>query len=255
MLCEKISLSLINIFCPPLAVFLIAGPGTDVIVNSFLFLLAVLPSHVHSFYLTTVYFYRKRKVRKGLPPGGKKPMIWSRRVLSGGASMQQVQDLQRGNSVRVSEKRDLKDQRRRSRRRRRRSRGGVKGMFGGRRHAERDSMQGGDGVQHWMNEQRLDDHGTTTSSPISPVLSNSSSAVQRLYSHRSMEQSPPLPQRRLTGMSSIEARPPLPQRTRSSRVEPAYADSEWESLPNQSQHPSQNISTAGDRSWNSTRLA
>ena len=58
----RLSLTVINIFFPPLAVLIITGPGLDVIVNCLLFLLAVLPSHIHGFYLSWTYFSRIRKV-------------------------------------------------------------------------------------------------------------------------------------------------------------------------------------------------
>ena len=43
----RLSLFVINIFCPPLTILIIAGPGYDCILNCCLFLLAVIPSHIH----------------------------------------------------------------------------------------------------------------------------------------------------------------------------------------------------------------
>lgn len=53
---------LINILFPPLAVMIITGLGLDTAVNCLLFLLAVIPSHVHGFYISWVYFHRRRRV-------------------------------------------------------------------------------------------------------------------------------------------------------------------------------------------------
>jgi hypothetical protein len=63
------------------------------IINCVLFLLAVIPAHVHGFYISIVYFYRKRKVRKGIYPGGHKSFIFSERVLNGGARTSEVERL------------------------------------------------------------------------------------------------------------------------------------------------------------------
>lgn len=64
--------------------------GTDCIINTLLFIAGVLPGHIHAFYITCTYFSRKRKVRKGRYPGGRKPMIYSERVWNGGASRETV---------------------------------------------------------------------------------------------------------------------------------------------------------------------
>lgn len=78
---------------PPIAVMLLAGPETDMIINCLLFLCAVIPAHIHGFYISIVYFSRKRKVRKGIYPGGHRPFIYSKRVLNGGASSSQAESL------------------------------------------------------------------------------------------------------------------------------------------------------------------
>lgn len=59
----RILVMLVNIFFPPLAVMMLTGLGADTAMNCLLFLLAVIPSHVHGFYLSWMYFWRRRKVR------------------------------------------------------------------------------------------------------------------------------------------------------------------------------------------------
>ncbi|KAH9818120.1 Proteolipid membrane potential modulator [Teratosphaeria destructans] len=85
-LCYRIFLTCINIFFPPLAVAMLCGFGWDLTVNCCLFLLAVIPSHVHGFYISCTYFHRRHKVKKGRWPGGPKSMIESPHVINGGAS-------------------------------------------------------------------------------------------------------------------------------------------------------------------------
>lgn len=58
----RILVMLVNIFFPPLAVMMLTGLGADTAVNCLLFLLAVIPSHIHGFYISWVYFWRRRKV-------------------------------------------------------------------------------------------------------------------------------------------------------------------------------------------------
>lgn len=120
----RIFLTCLNIFCPPAAVLLLCGPGWDCILNCAFFILAVIPSHIHGFYLSCVYFHRRAKVgrrfvttlfrgrfnkysqvRKGRYPGGPKTMIDSEYVLRGGASQAEVDRLWRkefGSSRRTS---------------------------------------------------------------------------------------------------------------------------------------------------------
>lgn len=45
---------MVNIFFPPLAVMMMTGLGADTLLNSLLFLCAVIPSHVHGFYIRFV---------------------------------------------------------------------------------------------------------------------------------------------------------------------------------------------------------
>ena len=56
----------INLLFPPAAVMIVAGPGMDTILNCLFFLLGVIPSHIHGFYITCTYFSRRRKVRDSL---------------------------------------------------------------------------------------------------------------------------------------------------------------------------------------------
>jgi uncharacterized membrane protein YqaE (UPF0057 family) len=58
----RIMIMMVNIFFPPLAVAMLTGMGMDTALNCFFFLLAVIPSHVHGFYVSWVYFARRRRV-------------------------------------------------------------------------------------------------------------------------------------------------------------------------------------------------
>lgn len=89
----RVMIFIINIFMPPLSVMLIAGPSFDCLINTFLFIAGVLPGHIHAFYITCTYFSRKRKVRKGRYPGGRKAGIYSENVWNGGASNEKVKEL------------------------------------------------------------------------------------------------------------------------------------------------------------------
>ena len=86
-------LTCINIIFPPLGVMLLCGPETDVIMNCILFLFAIIPSHVHAFYISCTYFNRKKKVRKGIYPGTWRQGIYSERVQNGGASWKEIERL------------------------------------------------------------------------------------------------------------------------------------------------------------------
>ncbi|TKA26708.1 hypothetical protein B0A54_16996 [Friedmanniomyces endolithicus] len=85
-LAYRASLTVINIFFPPLAVAMLCGWEWDCMLNCVLFLLAVIPSHVHGFYISCTYFHRRKKVKKGRWPGGPKSLIHSDNVINGGAS-------------------------------------------------------------------------------------------------------------------------------------------------------------------------
>ncbi|KAJ9618796.1 hypothetical protein H2204_012928 [Knufia peltigerae] len=92
---KRLVITTFNIFFPPLAVLLITGPNEDFVFNCVMFLLAVIPSHVHGFYISLTYFNRKRKIRNGVYPGKPKSLIWSERVNNGGAGWKEVERLRR----------------------------------------------------------------------------------------------------------------------------------------------------------------
>ncbi|EME46349.1 hypothetical protein DOTSEDRAFT_125712 [Dothistroma septosporum NZE10] len=111
----RIMLTCINIIFPPVAVAILCGASFDCMLNCAFFLLAVIPSHVHGFYITCVYFHRRRKVRNGQYPGGAKTMIHSEYVLNGGARNAEVDRLWReehGGSRRRSSRRNSRRGRR-----------------------------------------------------------------------------------------------------------------------------------------------
>ena len=105
MVLERLTISLVNLFFPPLAVLLLCGPEIDFLINCLLFLVGVIPSHLHAFYISFTYFRRKRKVRKGVYPGKWRWGIYSSRVQKGGASNTEIARLKRemaeGKEVRV----------------------------------------------------------------------------------------------------------------------------------------------------------
>lgn len=90
---KRLVICVLNIIFPPLAVCMITGLNEDVIFNSLLFLLAIIPSHIHGFYISLTYFNRKRKVRKGIYPGTPRRMIYSEKVQNGGASRREMERL------------------------------------------------------------------------------------------------------------------------------------------------------------------
>ncbi|KIX93170.1 uncharacterized protein Z520_11024 [Fonsecaea multimorphosa CBS 102226] len=90
---KRLVITTLNILFPPLAVLLITGPNQDFIFNCVMFILAIIPSHIHGFYISLTYFNRKRKVRKGVYPGDPKHLIWSDRVTNGGASRREIERL------------------------------------------------------------------------------------------------------------------------------------------------------------------
>lgn len=96
---KRLVITFFNIFFPPLAVGLLTGfTSSDTMLNACLFLLAVIPSHIHGFYISLTYFGRKRKVRRGKWPGKPhKPGIWSERVLTGGAGWEEAERLKKAN--------------------------------------------------------------------------------------------------------------------------------------------------------------
>ena len=86
----RLSLTLINIVFPPLAVLILAGPGYDCLISCVFFLLAVIPSHIHgisttislllffipalrTFKLTFSSFFRLLPLLHVLPPPSQSP--------------------------------------------------------------------------------------------------------------------------------------------------------------------------------------
>ena len=90
----RLCLALLNIFFPPIAVLLLTGPYTDTLLNCILFLCGVLPAHVQGFYISCTYLHRKKKVRKGIWPGGPKPFIFCEKIWMGGASRRDWEQLE-----------------------------------------------------------------------------------------------------------------------------------------------------------------
>lgn len=99
-LCYRISITVLNIFFPPLAVGLLDSFSTDCLVNSILFVCGVLPSHIHGFYISCVYFSRRHKARRGVCPGGPKPFIYTDTILNGGFSDAKIRRLAEGDRMR-----------------------------------------------------------------------------------------------------------------------------------------------------------
>jgi uncharacterized membrane protein YqaE (UPF0057 family) len=93
---KRLLIAMLNILFPPLAVMMITGPNEDFIFNCVMFILAVIPSHIHGFYISLTYFNRKRKVRKDVYPGKPKHLIWSDKVNNGGASRREIERLRYG---------------------------------------------------------------------------------------------------------------------------------------------------------------
>jgi len=94
---------------------LVAGPGMDCILNAIFFIAGVIPGHIHGFYITCTYFHRKRKVKKGRYPGGRKTFIFSEQVWNGGASHQHVRELLDAQKNREQEEEDIRMMKRSSR--------------------------------------------------------------------------------------------------------------------------------------------
>ncbi|KAK5170957.1 uncharacterized protein LTR77_004101 [Saxophila tyrrhenica] len=86
----RISILILNFLFPPLAVLLLTGPNFDFALNCVLLLLAVIPSHVHGFLISTTFFHRRSKVKKGQYPGDPIPLITSEYVTNGGATTREV---------------------------------------------------------------------------------------------------------------------------------------------------------------------
>lgn len=153
---KRIIITLCNIFFPPLAVGLLTGfTSRDTLLNACLFLLAIIPSHIHGFYISAVYFTRKRRVRNGKWPGKpRKTGVWSEKVLTGGAGWERAAELKGekivagtgGGGVNEGYGSDFDNRRRRSRSKRD-SRGVGGNGYGSKRSSKRMS-----GVQSGTQE-------------------------------------------------------------------------------------------------------
>jgi len=110
MVVKRATIATCNILFPPIAVWMLCGAGEDLLISSVLFLLAVIPSHIHGFYLSWTYFNRKRKIRKGEYPGRWRPMIFSSKIQNGGASSKEVRQFKKDREREKSEKLQLKEQ-------------------------------------------------------------------------------------------------------------------------------------------------
>lgn len=148
---ERILIFTINIFCPPVSVMLVAGPGMDCILNTLLFIAGVIPGHIHGFYITCTYFSRKRKVKKGRYPGGRKAGIYSEQVWNGGASNEKVRDLLMMQRRREEEAEEMKMRRRGNGRSAGLGRMGSKTGYGG---EERRSVRRSNTVVYDGEERR-----------------------------------------------------------------------------------------------------
>jgi uncharacterized membrane protein YqaE (UPF0057 family) len=85
-LAKQITICIFNLLFPPLAVGLLTGfTSRDTLINCLLFLLAVIPAHVHGFMISMTYFHRKRKVRQGKFPGTAPSYTKNEKVVTGGA--------------------------------------------------------------------------------------------------------------------------------------------------------------------------
>jgi hypothetical protein len=71
----------------------LAGVGTDCLINTLLFIAGVIPGHIHGFYISQTFYHRRRKVRKGRYPGGRKTFIYSEKIWNGGATNEHVREL------------------------------------------------------------------------------------------------------------------------------------------------------------------
>ncbi|KXT15174.1 hypothetical protein AC579_3924 [Pseudocercospora musae] len=108
----RIFLTCLNIFFPPAAVMMLCGFDMDLLLNCVFFLLAVIPSHIHGFYISCTYFHRRHKVKKGRYPGGPKSLIYSSYVTNGGASNEEARRLYRkenGGTSRKSSRRNSRN--------------------------------------------------------------------------------------------------------------------------------------------------
>ena len=80
---------------PPLSILLLTGAGRDTLLSILLLIAGVIPSHIHAFYLSYVYFSRRKRVERGRYPGGvpRRRVVFDRRVWNGGVSDAVVEEI------------------------------------------------------------------------------------------------------------------------------------------------------------------
>ncbi|EME42837.1 hypothetical protein DOTSEDRAFT_131597 [Dothistroma septosporum NZE10] len=81
---SAILLVIIAIFLPPVAVYLLAGCGADLLINICLTILGYFPGHIHAFYLMYVFYNRKEQVEQGYHDDRPAPGVYSQNVQTGG---------------------------------------------------------------------------------------------------------------------------------------------------------------------------
>jgi len=77
-------LVIVNLFFPPIPVFVLAGCGMDLLINILLTFLGYFPGILHGFYVIWVYYDRREQVALGQPAPNNAPGIYSEKVQTGG---------------------------------------------------------------------------------------------------------------------------------------------------------------------------
>jgi uncharacterized membrane protein YqaE (UPF0057 family) len=173
---KRFVICICNILFPPFAVYLLTGLNEDLILNCVLFLLAVIPSHVHGFYISLTYFNRKRKVKKGKYPGKPHKGIWSSKVNNGGASKRDMREM--------LEEKEMGPSRRREKAKRESGKPGLVRRLSDRLQ-DQYAKWDGEAEKYWDG---WDGHEAQTQSPVSPVSSEGSS--RRSWRSRHSPESP-----------------------------------------------------------------
>ncbi|KAL1835684.1 hypothetical protein VTJ49DRAFT_6212 [Mycothermus thermophilus] len=79
-----ILVAILCLFFPPLAVFIMAGCGVDLLINVILTIWLWFPGCIHAAYLLIVYYDRRDKYKTGRIPLSRAPFVYSDKVQSGG---------------------------------------------------------------------------------------------------------------------------------------------------------------------------
>lgn len=69
---------------PPVAVYLVAGCGADLLINIALTVLGYFPGHIHAFYLLYVFYNRKEQAQQGYYDDRPAAGVYSHNVQTGG---------------------------------------------------------------------------------------------------------------------------------------------------------------------------